>query len=317
MPNTNARRSSSIKTAHQKGTELEQAIVAIERAILSANPNLSEKSYKISFRRIIVVDGVKHEIDIWVDFELGNGYSSTFIFEAKNWNKTIGKDHIIVFSEKILAANAQSGFFVAKSFSRYALAAAKKDQRIRILQVTDDFPNSSVVDNFHSVYKDQSKSVADFNLIIKPSDNREIPKSMQMANASMTLNGVGIDYVAYSNGLISRVIEEHSSTVQSHTLADDTYTFETARDIILAPDVLLINGVAVERIKLTLTYQFQVVRPKIVSKFDIESRGRAHILEPVSMGSYGTSQVTIIERAVGDGTHNARPEFVVKVVPPV
>ena len=111
------RRPPSTKTAHQKATELEQAIAAIERAILSANPNLSEKSYKISFRRIIVVDSVKHEIDVWVEFELGNGYKSIFIFEAKNWNTTIGKNHIIVFSEKITAANAQTGFFVAKAGS--------------------------------------------------------------------------------------------------------------------------------------------------------------------------------------------------------
>ena len=60
-----ARRASPRKTAHQKGTELEQAIGAIEGAILRANPNLSETSYDITFRKIIIVDGVKHEIDVW------------------------------------------------------------------------------------------------------------------------------------------------------------------------------------------------------------------------------------------------------------
>jgi hypothetical protein len=84
------------KTAHQKGTELEQSIGAIERTILSANPSLSDNSYEITFRRIIIIEGVKHEIDVWVEFDIGNGYKSIFIFEARNWAKTIGKDHILV-----------------------------------------------------------------------------------------------------------------------------------------------------------------------------------------------------------------------------
>jgi hypothetical protein len=72
------------KTAHEKGTDLEHAIGAIERTILQANPNLSEKSYEISFRKIVTVDGVKHEIDVWIEFDLGDGYKSVFIFEAAN-----------------------------------------------------------------------------------------------------------------------------------------------------------------------------------------------------------------------------------------
>lgn len=309
-----ARRASPSKTAHQKGTELEQAIGAIEGAILRANPNLSEKSYDITFRKIIIVDGVKHEIDVWVEFDLGNGYKSIFIFESKNWGKTIGKDHILVFSAKIEAANAQSGYFVAKSVSQYAAAAARNDKRIKILRVADDFINSAVIDNFHSVYKDQSQSVADFQVVIKPTASQLVPASLQMDRAVLTLNGEVIDYGLFSNGLVSQVIEEHSNTVPSHTLADGTYTFDVVKEVVLAPDILLVDGFKVERINIKLTYPFRVIRPKIVSKFDIESRGRSHTYEPVSMGAFGASQLTIVESVTGDGANNAGLTFVLNVV---
>jgi hypothetical protein len=70
--------------ARKKGTDLERAIALIEKTILDAVPTLSDKSYKIYSPRIITVDGVKHEIDIWVEFDIGGGYKSIFIFEAKN-----------------------------------------------------------------------------------------------------------------------------------------------------------------------------------------------------------------------------------------
>src|SRR6266481_4365863 len=106
--------------ARKKGTDLERAIALIEETILNAVPELSDKSYKISSPRIIVVDGVKHEIDVWVEFDIGSGYTSRFIFETKNWRKKVGKNHLIIFSEKIKAAQAQQGFFVAKALTKYA-----------------------------------------------------------------------------------------------------------------------------------------------------------------------------------------------------
>jgi hypothetical protein len=160
-------RTRSTKTAHEKGKELEHAIGAIEHAILQENPSLSDKTYNITFRRLITVDGVKHEIDVWVEFELADGYKSVFIFEARNWDKTVGKDHIFAFSAKIEAARAQAGFFVAKSISRYAQAAAKRDPRMRLLKATADFAESDRIRNFHVTHQDLSKSHAEFFTVVR------------------------------------------------------------------------------------------------------------------------------------------------------
>jgi hypothetical protein len=302
-------RSRSTKTAHEKGKELEQAIGAIEHTILRANPNLSEKSYTITFRKLIVVEGVKHEIDVWIEFDLGDGYKSLFIFEARNWNKTVGKDHIFAFSAKITAASAQAGYFVAKSVSSYARAAAKTDARIRLLKATDDFATSDVIRNFHTTYQDQSKSDATFEVVIKPRPGLSNPPPFNMDAATLTLNGIRIDYRAYANALVSRMIQDHGLTVPSHTMDDGVYPFDVAREFSLAPDVLLVDGYEAQSIRIKLRYLFTVVRARVVSQFDIETRGRVHVFEGIPLEGFGLQHVTIVER---DG----RPAFMVRVEPP-
>jgi hypothetical protein len=54
--------------------------------------------------------GVHYEIDIFVTIDLSNGYKSVFIFECKNWQEPVGKNEVIVLSEKIAGAQAQHGY---------------------------------------------------------------------------------------------------------------------------------------------------------------------------------------------------------------
>ncbi len=111
-----------MKTPLQKGNELESVVRSIESAILQSSPNLRESTFKIESKKVATVDGVRHEIDVYVEVDIGKGYTAIFIFECKNWQDAVGKNDIIVFSEKIDALQAQRGFFVAKSFTRYAKA---------------------------------------------------------------------------------------------------------------------------------------------------------------------------------------------------
>jgi hypothetical protein len=109
-------------TPKEKGNALELAVHAIESAIIKASPSYQEKTFAIDSNKIVTVSGVRHEIDIWVSVDLGSGYTARFIFECKNQEERVGKNEIIVFAEKIKAVQAQSGFFVAKSFTADAEA---------------------------------------------------------------------------------------------------------------------------------------------------------------------------------------------------
>ena len=116
----------SKSSAHVKGNELEDAVRAIESHILKSAPNFSEGTFKIESKRVVTSGGVKHEIDIYVTASLAAGYEAIFIFECKNWEAKVGKNELIIFSEKISAVRAQKGFFVAKSYTRDAEAQALK-----------------------------------------------------------------------------------------------------------------------------------------------------------------------------------------------
>ena len=128
-----------MSTPVEKGNILEEAVHAIEHQILASSPSLKEHTFVIESKKYVVSNGVRHEIDIYVSVDLGRGYRSIFIFECKNWEAAVGKNEIIVFSEKIDATLAQRGFFIAKSFTSDAQAQAQKDPRITLLVATE-FP---------------------------------------------------------------------------------------------------------------------------------------------------------------------------------
>ena len=82
-------------TPQQKGAHLEDAVRLIEQTILNSKPGLKESPFSIEINKIFVADGVRHEIDVYVEIDLGHGYKSIFIFESKNWKDSVGKNELI------------------------------------------------------------------------------------------------------------------------------------------------------------------------------------------------------------------------------
>jgi len=124
-------------TPQQKGDQLENAVRGIENLLLSLSPSLTQETYKIESKKIISVGEVRHEIDVFVSVDLGSDYKSVFIFECKNWKQPVGKNDVIIFSEKINACRAQWGCIVAKTFTSDAENQAKKDARIKLFHATE------------------------------------------------------------------------------------------------------------------------------------------------------------------------------------
>jgi len=181
-------------SAKTKGDTLETVIEILETALLKECPSYSDKTFRMEPKKIIVSDGVHHEIDLWVAVDIGNGYESTFIFESKNWKKKIGKNHIIDFSEKIKVAPAQIGFFVARAFTRDAIAQAKKDPRIRLVRVEEssfcDVPSflRAVLNSFHVVQVIKTKTL--FNVCLKcvhDHANDKTPTSFSIDGETLSL----------------------------------------------------------------------------------------------------------------------------------
>lgn len=195
---------SATQTSQQKGDSLERAVRAIETAILRQAPGYDEKTFRIEGKKTIKTkEGVHHEIDIWVNVEIAAGYTATFIFECKNWKANVGKNEIVDFAEKIKAAQAQKGFFVAKSLTRDAEAQAKSDSRIEILLVRE-LPTGEVptrIQSFHGVFAELQET----RCTIIHGCEQGTTTPVDLNSASFTIDGEEHDLGVYLKQWIDEV----------------------------------------------------------------------------------------------------------------
>src|SRR5579884_2636576 len=85
----------------EKGHSLERAVSLIQEAILKADPQLQGAEFSIERNKTFVIDGVRHEVDVWVETHPKSHYHSSFLFECKNWQSPVGKNEVIILSEKV------------------------------------------------------------------------------------------------------------------------------------------------------------------------------------------------------------------------
>lgn len=280
-------------SAKTKGDTLETAIEILETALLKEFPSYSDKTFRMEPKKIIVSDGVRHEIDLWVTVDIGNGYESTFIFESKNWKKKIGKDHIIDFSEKIKVAPAQKGFFVARSFTRDAKAQAKKDPRIRLLQVEElnfcDVPSfiRTHLDSFHILNVAKVKVL--FNTHLKYAHDPAIHEGKP---PSFSVDGETLSLQEYVNTWLSQVTGAAVGKFRSDTAPEGTYSlpFEDTRKF--DNQTCVLNNEAIAKIVISGLLEVGVTRASVVeSRFDFENRGRVY--HAISRGPFGRMETKI------------------------
>jgi hypothetical protein len=273
-----------VSTSQEKGDALEQAVEAIEGLILRGSPNLKAKSYLIESKKIITVGGVHHEIDLFVTVDLGGpGYSSVYIFECKNWKEAVGKNEIIVFAEKIAAARAQRGFFIAKSFTADAKAqAAGKEPRMELVLAIEHDPVSAILPfGFHSVRQTPTHVQLDLKKW-GPSLSEQI--KLDLPNAVVILNGKPIDILDYINVWATEAINEYMRTFPSGTLPDGIYQREIKAERPFVEGVLKINEHFIRTAAITVQFDITLVRPAIKSDFEVSGRGRVISFEEHKLG---------------------------------
>jgi hypothetical protein len=257
-----------VLTSQQKGNSLESAVRAIETAILRQVPGYHEKTFRIEGnKKIKTGQGVRHEIDIWVNVEIAVGYTATFIFECKNWKANVGKNDIVDFAEKIKVAQAQKGFFVAKSLTRDAKAQAKSDSRIEILLVRelpmDEVPGR--MQSFHGIFTE----VQDRRCTITHGYEQGTTTPVDLnSSVSFTMGGREHDLSAY----LKEWIDEVSGKYSAGFVGEGVYPFEESR-FFSANDVA-INQERVKQMTVSGKVEVRRIPGVIVSRFEVATRGR-------------------------------------------
>lgn len=222
-----------------------------------------------------------HEIDIFVTIDLGQGYKSVFIFECKNWADAVGENEIIVFQEKLDAGQAQHGFFVAKSFTADAKAQASKEPRLSLLFVTEHSPEATPVPfDFHIINLELLHIDATFHGWKHAGEESLV--DLNTARANFQGSPVNIDQ--YLKAWAVDASNTKALAFRSERCPQGAYDQSTSAIREFGDGEFLLEGESIKKAELSVAFRVHVLRPPIVSHYEVRSRGRSLRFAPVGFG---------------------------------
>jgi hypothetical protein len=262
-------------SAYEKGSALEMAVRAIEQAILAAAPGYNEKRFRIQQTKIFSVHGVRHEVDVWVTVDLAPGYEAIFIFECRNREEKVDKNDIIVFTEKISAAKAQKGFFVAKSFTADAEAQAGLEPKMTLLRVAElPVDRVPVPLGLHGVALVGTNVT--FEFIKRGVREEDAPRTaVNGETAQWILDGVHGKLKDYLETWLIQERDRRVNTFPSTAAEVGIHELGIHAEREFEPGQAVLDGMDVQKVRLQGQVRVRVTRPTIVSYFDVATRGRA------------------------------------------
>lgn len=277
--------------ARETGDILEQAVRDIECALLAMNPAVQTANYRVETKRVFVIEGVRHEVDVYVKIDFGAGYDTTVLFECKNWqHKAVGKNEIIVFSEKVKALSAPKGYFVARGFSRDAQAQAKQDKRISLLHASDTAPMWPQLEHIHVLGRDYGDYTADV-IFIAPTGTA--PGSTVPLSGVVVVEGSSYRSIdEFIRPLVDQLIVERLATEPTHELSVGSYRRKASLKLLFS--TAAVGDVAVAGLHLHVDFGFHIAWPAIESVFDVESRGRIYRTEITKLGPSYVSMTYVL-----------------------
>jgi hypothetical protein len=258
-------------TPQEKGDSLENAVAAIEEFILQSSAGMGRKPI-VEKKKIITVNGVRHEIDVYVTADLAPGYKPIFIFECKNWKEAVGKNEIIIFSEKIEASHATSGCFVAKSYTADAVSQAKRDPRITLLLAAEYDPEGGPeVFQFFTRSPEMTKlDVTMFKLGSMGLD----PKPVSTETAQLECFGKPVNFAGQLTFWSIQVCADDLMSFFDEPVPAGVYHRVVNGDLHFDAGQVRLNHEDIERLAFHIEYKVSVTPVPVVSHFEVKSRGR-------------------------------------------
>jgi hypothetical protein len=269
-------------TPQEKGDSLENAVAAIEEFILQSSAGMGRKPI-VEKKKIITANGVRHEIDLYVTADLAPGYKPVFIFECKNWKEAVGKNDVIIFSEKIDVSNATSGCFVAKSYTTDAVNQAKSDPRITLLLAAEYDPETGPeVFQFFSRSPEMTK--LDVTMFKRGSMGLD-PKPVSTETAQLECFGQPVNISMQLNLWSLQVCTKDLMEFFEEPVPAGVYFRVVKEDVHFDAGQVRLNHEDVERLNFHAEYKVSVTPVPVVSHFEIKSRGRCITFAPQLIGN--------------------------------
>jgi len=269
-------------TSQDKGDALENAVAAIEEVILQSSVGMGRKPI-IEKKKIITVNEVRHEIDVYVTADLAPGYKPIFIFECKNWKEAVGKNEIIIFSEKIDVSCATSGCFVAKSYTSDAVNQAKQDPRITLLLASEYDPHSGP-EVFQFFTRSPEMTKLDVTMLKRGSAGLD-PKPISPEASELECLGRPVNFRAQLTIWSMKVCDGDLMAFFEEPVPAGIYHRTVNGELNFGPGQVFLNHEEVEKLAFHVEYKVTVTQVPVVSHFEVKSRGRCITFAPQLIGN--------------------------------
>lgn len=280
-----------------RGFLLEGIVSQLEGFILRQSPVLAEHAFKMERNKIICVEGVHHEIDLYVTVDAAEGYTSIHIFECKNWKRPVGKNEIVEFAEKIRAVQAARGTIVARGFTSDATAQARKEPRIGLLKMKElevqkgevGTNPMTMIDINHVDFDCKKWNDELWNSTVGPA-----PESA--GRLPVLFRGQHTTLEPFIRVMAQDSCEQLGPSGTFKDLVDGWYrclltlekTYRTRRE-------LVIGGLPIKSIRVKVTLTLQTARGPLWN-FEIEDRGNVRFYDPVLTEEGRIAQTIVVSR---------------------
>jgi hypothetical protein len=280
------------KQNSSKGAALEKAVAIIEETILSKDPRLRGFSFSVELNKIFTIDGVRHEVDVFVTTAPNTPYEGRWIFECKNWKEPVGKNEIIILAEKVQAVAASSGFIVARELTKDAAAQLKLNKRLTFVRCADEFADILKIQLKHTIREITHVEIALKERGVAPTDGL---RNADLSNKPCVLDNRSMLFKEFILEQAHRIVAEELSQDPAVLRAEGGIAKTCCSDILFSEREFLIGSMEVERMRLWVSFQLFVRPTKLVSKFELSKRGRVYTFEPVDEIIPGSKiEVTIV-----------------------
>jgi hypothetical protein len=191
---------------------------------------------------------------------------------AKIQKDPVDKNAIIIFAEKIESANAAKGYFVAKTFTSDARAQALKYERMELVTVTENDPASGLSGLSLFVRLPRMKRI-DAKFIRRGSDGMN-PVEINVPESTAFYGGERIELMTLVAEWAAEIGEADMRPSEVIPLPEGIYSRSASGTKEFAQGEMLINDEDKERVILNIQYDLLVKRSRVVSHFDVQTRGR-------------------------------------------
>jgi hypothetical protein len=203
---------------------------------------------------------------------------------------------VILFSAKILAARAQRGYIVARTYNEGAVAQTKLDSRVQLLDLRKEEFDRLRAPTFPMIQINESDHSA---VQLFPPDVGKPGRQIDPAKIKLIENGQRVSFAEWLKRWEAELKKERSNRPDTVRLPAGSYTLETSGRRTFAPVTCSFQGARLDAVEVKMKILIRIERPVFTGSIEVVGRGRVLKLEPFTVAGKAF-QLNFVDLNFGD-----------------